>query len=83
MRSSKTCLVALYAAAMAMGVTGLCARASAQGLTGQISGSVTDSSGGSIANATVQVTNAQTSQSRSAMSDSDGRFVFAELLPGT
>jgi hypothetical protein len=74
---------ARYAAALLLGAAALCVCAFAQGLTGQISGSVTDSSGGSIANATVQIVNAQTSQSRSTTSDSDGRFVFTELLPGT
>jgi hypothetical protein len=53
-----------------------------QGLTGQLSGTVADSSGGAIANANVQITNTQTQQVRSAKSGSDGRFVFTELLPG-
>jgi len=56
---------------------------SAQGLTGQLSGSVTDASGGSIANANVQIVNSQTNQTRSAKTDNDGRFVFTEILPGT
>ena len=53
-----------------------------QGLTGQLSGTVTDSSGGAIGNANVQVINSQTQQLRSTKSGSDGRFVFTELLPG-
>ncbi|MBV9225352.1 MAG: carboxypeptidase regulatory-like domain-containing protein, partial [Acidobacteriaceae bacterium] len=80
---SKSCLVVFYAAVIAIGVAGFCARTSAQGLTGQISGSVTDPNGGAIADATVQIVSAQTSQSRSATTDSEGRFVFTELLPGT
>ncbi|MBV9226966.1 MAG: TonB-dependent receptor, partial [Acidobacteriaceae bacterium] len=80
---SKSCLVVFYVAAIAIGLAGLCARTSAQGLTGQISGSVTDPNGGAIANATVQIVSTQTSQSRSATTDSEGRFVFTELLPGT
>ena len=76
---SKACLVAVSV----LCAIGLCGKASAQGLTGQISGLVADSSGASVANATVQVISAETSQSRSATSDSDGRFVFTELLPGT
>ena len=55
----------------------------AQGLTGQISGSVTDSSGAVVSNATLQLTNAQTGQTRSTTTSSEGRFVFPELLPGT
>ena len=54
-----------------------------QGLTGQISGSVTDSSGAVVSNATLQLTNAQTGQTRSTTTSSEGRFVFPELLPGT
>src|SRR5438067_13513699 len=59
-----------------------CATLFGQGLTGQISGSVTDPSGGAVANSAVQLTNMQTSQTRSAYTDTDGRFVFTELLPG-
>ena len=54
----------------------------AQGLTGQISGSVTDSSGAVVSNATAQITNIQTGQTRSVTTNADGRFVFPELLPG-
>ncbi len=53
-----------------------------QGLTGQISGTVTDPSGGAVANSAVQLTSIQTSQTRSTNTDNDGRFVFPELLPG-
>jgi len=54
-----------------------------QGLTGQLSGGVTDPSGGSVANADVVVTNSQTAQSRAVKSDNQGHFVIPELLPGT
>ena len=54
----------------------------AQGLTGQVSGSVTDSSGAVVSNATVQLTNIQTGQTRSETTSAEGRFVFPELLPG-
>jgi Carboxypeptidase regulatory-like domain len=60
-----------------------CATLLGQGLTGQLSGSVTDPSGGAVANSAVQLTNTQTSQTRSSNTDNDGRFVFTELLPGT
>src|SRR3954451_3933857 len=60
-----------------------CASVFGQGLTGQLSGTVTDPSGGAVANSAIQLTNAQTSQTRSTNTDNDGRFVFNELLPGT
>jgi hypothetical protein len=56
---------------------------SGQGLTGQLSGSITDSSGSAVASATLQLTNTQTTQTRSAKTDDQGHFVFTELLPGT
>jgi hypothetical protein len=52
-------------------------------LTGQISGTLTDSSGGSVINAKVEVINQKTAQVRTATSDSEGNFVVTELLPGT
>jgi hypothetical protein len=54
-----------------------------QGLTGRLSGTITDSSGSAIGSATVQLTNSQTAQKRSAKTDEQGRFIFTELLPGT
>jgi carboxypeptidase family protein len=57
--------------------------ANSQGLTGQISGTITDANGAVIANAALKLTNAQTGQIRATTSSSDGRFVFPELLPGS
>ncbi|MFN0121101.1 MAG: carboxypeptidase regulatory-like domain-containing protein, partial [Blastocatellia bacterium] len=54
----------------------------AQGLTGQISGSLTDAGGAVVPNATIQVVNQETAQSRTITSDSDGNFVAPQLLPG-
>ncbi len=54
-----------------------------QGLTGQLSGTVTDSNGAVVANATLKLTNSKTGQTRLTTSSSDGRFVFPELLPGS
>jgi len=54
-----------------------------QGLTGQISGTVSDSSGAAIARAEVGLANRLTGQVRSTRTSDDGHFVFAELLPGT
>ncbi|MEK7832349.1 MAG: carboxypeptidase regulatory-like domain-containing protein [Acidobacteriota bacterium] len=61
----------------------LFSNAVAQGLTGQISGTVEDSNGAVVANATLKLTNTKTGQIRTTTSNSDGRFVFSELLPGT
>src|SRR5438105_14658265 len=54
-----------------------------QGLTGQLSGVVTDPSGAAVANADVQIANRETGQTRTAKSDGQGHFVFVELLPGS
>jgi hypothetical protein len=54
-----------------------------QGLTGQLSGSVTDPSGSAVASASVQITNSAKAQTRSTKTDGQGHFVFTELLPGT
>jgi hypothetical protein len=54
-----------------------------QGLTGQVSGTITDPSGGAVANADVQISNAQTGLVRNTKSDNEGHFVFTQLLPGT
>jgi hypothetical protein len=55
----------------------------AQGLTGQISGSVTDSGGGVLPGATVTVKNAGTNQTRETVTGADGVFSFPDLLAGT
>ena len=54
-----------------------------QGLTGSISGSITDASGSAIPGAAVTLTNINTSQTREAVTQSNGDFVFTQLLPGT
>ncbi len=51
----------------------------AQGTTGTILGTVTDSSGGAIAEATVTVTNVGTSATQSVTSDALGRFTVPNL----
>src|SRR5579884_2864295 len=53
-----------------------------QGLTGQISGNLTDPSGAAVANAQIELKNLQTGESRSTKSGPDGHFAFTELLPG-
>src|SRR5690348_12955446 len=54
-----------------------------QGLTGQLSGSVRDSSGGAIAAADVRIVNIETHQTRSTRTNTEGYFIITELLPGT
>jgi hypothetical protein len=64
-------------------VSSLTASALAQGLTGQISGTVTDSGGGVMPGATVSIKNAGTNQVREAITGADGAFQFPDLLAGT
>ncbi|MCX6604277.1 MAG: carboxypeptidase regulatory-like domain-containing protein [Acidobacteria bacterium] len=54
-----------------------------QGLTGSISGNVSDQSGSSIAGVPVKVTNISTNQVRQTATEANGDFVFTQLLPGT
>ncbi len=54
-----------------------------QGLTGQISGSVVDSSGSALPGVSVTVRNVDTQVSREAQTSEDGTFVLTELLAGT
>src|SRR5688572_707551 len=54
-----------------------------QGLTGSISGNVSDPSGSAIPGASLTLTNIGTSQTRQGKTDDQGDFVFTQLLPGT
>jgi hypothetical protein len=54
----------------------------AQGLTGQISGSVNDSTGSAVVGAEVVLTNQGTGATRQISSDQSGNFLFAQLLAG-
>jgi hypothetical protein len=56
--------------------------ARAQGVTGQISGSVTDPAGAVIAGAAVQLVNDLTKQQRAFITLSNGSFIFPDLVPG-
>jgi hypothetical protein len=49
---------------------------------GQITGVVTDSTGGVVANATVTVVNPQTNAARTTTTNSTGNYAFPALLPG-
>lgn len=61
----------------------LAANARAQALTGDILGTVTDSSGGVMAGATVTVTNVETGLVRSTQTSGAGDYVLNLLFPGT
>src|SRR6266849_2343266 len=57
--------------------------ASGQSITGTISGTVMDSSGGVIPSAAVTLTSDKCNQARSVTTNGEGRFNFAALQPGT
>jgi hypothetical protein len=57
--------------------------AHAQGLSGQIGGSVTDGSKGAIPGAAVTVRNTATAVTRETVTDAQGLFVFTNLFAGT
>ena len=60
-----------------------CQSVNAQGLTGQISGILTDPNGGVVPNAKIEVINEETARVVTVSSDSDGNFVVPQLLSGT
>jgi hypothetical protein len=55
----------------------------AQGLTGQISGTITDAAGAVIPGATIVLVNAGTEAGHETVSDPRGNFVFPDLLAGS
>ena len=57
--------------------------AGAQNLTGQLSGTVTDSSGGVLPGATATLVNDLSNDSRTTVTNESGNFVFAAVPPGT
>src|SRR4029079_1337601 len=59
------------------------APARAQGVTAHVSGVVLDSGGGVVPSATVTITNAETTWHREAVTGTEGRFVFVDVLAGT
>jgi hypothetical protein len=56
--------------------------ANAQTVTGQISGTVVDPGGGIVPNASVQLINDATRQTREFTADGSGNFLFPDLVPG-
>ena len=54
-----------------------------QGLTGQLSGTLTDAQGSVVPNAQVEIRNEETARIVTVVADSEGNFVVPQLLPGT
>jgi hypothetical protein len=59
------------------------ATAQNQSTTGVIQGSVADATGASLPGVTVEARNLETNQSRTLVTETDGRFVFLQLSPGS
>ncbi len=74
---------ASVALALAIAVLGIPGLLQAQGLTGQISGTVTDTTGGVLPGVTVIIRNVGTGLTRETVTGTDGAFVFPDLLAGT
>src|SRR5262245_43442495 len=78
---SRLCRV-VFASALLVAVVGTMSSVQAQGLTAQISGTITDSGGGVLPGATVVLKNAGTNASRETVTGADGTFQFPDLLAG-
>jgi len=79
-RGLKTAALVLF---MTVAMLVLPIRLLPQTSTGRIQGVVTDQSGGTIAGASVNVTNVQTGIVRTLATDQEGEYVAPNLLPGT
>ena len=77
---TRSCVGILLAVAL---VAGAATNARAQGLTGQITGTITDAGGGVMPGVTVVATNAGTNQRRETVTGPEGTFLFPDLLAGT
>ncbi|MFL6335953.1 MAG: carboxypeptidase-like regulatory domain-containing protein, partial [Pyrinomonadaceae bacterium] len=60
----------------------LCHWTAAQSITGNITGTVTDASGGVLVGATVTLVNEKTGERRNVNTNEDGRFQIAAVQPG-
>ena len=78
---SRLCRI-VFVSALLVAVGGTMSSVQAQGLTGQISGTVTDSGGGVLPGATVVLKNAGTNATRETVTGADGAFLFPDLLAG-
>ena len=79
---NKTSPIGLSALLLALLVAGACSHAFGQSTFGSILGTVTDSTGAVIPDATVTLTNLETRETRTSRSDSNGNYQFPNLLPG-
>lgn len=77
------CGKGVYYLLVFLGLGLICGRAPAQTFTGEMSGTVTDSSGAVVPGATVTVTSETTGVTRTVESGSNGEFVLTALRPGT
>jgi hypothetical protein len=66
----------------ALSVFTLCAPLDAQNFFGSIVGTATDTSGGSIPDSKVTLTNTGTGETRSVQTDQSGNYEFVNLVPG-
>jgi len=55
----------------------------AQSVTGQVLGTVTDATGAAVSGADLKLTNAVSSQVRTFKSDTNGSFLFTNIVPGS
>ena len=55
---------------------------SAQSVTGQVSGAVTDASGAVVVDADVTLTHTDSKQQRIFKTDTSGNFIFTGIIPG-
>ena len=78
----KNCF-ARVALALAIAVLGIPGLLQAQGLTGQISGTITDTTGGVLPGVTIAIKNVGTGLTRETVTGTDGAFLFPDLLAGT
>jgi hypothetical protein len=81
MATNRQCLGILVALFLILNVSSLELKAQTA-TTGALSGTVTDATGAVVANATVTVSSTSTSQTRSAMTGSDGSYKVGLLPPG-
>src|SRR6266550_3138852 len=79
-RSCSRLLLGMFAVLLLIGMPA--ALAVAQSVTGSISGTVTDATGGVVVGASVTLHSDQTGTARTATTGEDGRFSFAALQPG-
>src|SRR5208282_4457877 len=72
----------VFALSLGLGITVSTARAQSTISTGSISGTVTDQSGASVADAKVTITNKDTGQSMGVVTNSSGTYSSGGMIPG-